>query len=97
MTPLCFNKEMIIQFVKQARATKEIELLILNEEVGELIQAYLEETEKEELEELADVLIVIFNYAECAGFLDTLEEAVYQKMNKNLDKKRFTAQGKIKA
>lgn len=91
-----FKNNLIVEFVKKARATKEMELLVMNEEVGELIQAYLEETEKEELEELADVLVTVFNYAECAGFLSKLEDAFHQKMRKNLKKTSFTTKGKIK-
>ena len=92
-----FNEEKIKTFVAKANTTPAFQFERIVEELGELAKARGEQSIREELAELADVLVTVFTYAESAGMLESLEYVFELKMIKNLKKKNFTAQGKIKA
>lgn len=92
-----FDEIKVIRFVKNIQMDSAHQFERIVEECGELAKARAEEGREEELAELADLLVTVFTYGETAGLLDSLEEAFDKKMDKNLLKKRFTAQGKIKS
>lgn len=91
-----FDEIKIINFVALANTNPAFQFERIIEEIGELAKARAEESRVEELKELADVLVTVFTYAESAGLLHSLEEAFGKKMDKNLLKRSFTKQGKIK-
>ena len=91
-----FNESKVRSFVIKAQTNPSFQFERIMEELGELAKARAEESKEEELGELADVLVTVFTYAESAGVLEALEKAFDLKMDKNLNKKRFTSQGKIK-
>lgn len=91
-----FNESKVRSFVIKAQTNPSFQFERIVEELGELAKARAEGNRDEELAELADVLVTVFTYGESAGLLQDLEEAFDLKMDKNLSKKRFTKQGKIK-
>ena len=91
-----FNRKIIEDFVAKAKTTPANQFERMIEECGELAKARAEEGWEEELAELADLLVTVFTYAESADLLEYLEEAFETKMQKNIQKNRFTSGGKIK-
>ena len=90
------NTEKVKKFVQNMNgATSNFQFLALSEEFGEVARCLIEDEDNDLLAELADLLVTVMTFAESADLLDSLEEAFDKKMDKNLLKKRFTAQGKL--